>query len=82
MSERKETDVKAFLADGDHVLLQAQFSLFIGGAQWLNGRASDSGARGRGSKHTSAVLCPSASDTLLPESTGNTQEAVAPSRHD
>ena len=28
---------------------------------------------------TSAVLCPS---HLLPESTGNAQEAVAPSRHD
>ena len=28
------------------------------GARWLSGRASDSGARGRGSKPTSSVLCP------------------------
>ena len=28
------------------------------GAQWISGRASDSGARGRGSKPTSAMLCP------------------------
>ena len=41
------------------------------GARWLSGRASDSGARGRGFE-----------DTLLPKSTGSTQEAVAPFRHD
>ena len=34
----------------------------------------------RGSKPTSC--CVLEQDTLLPESTGNTQEAVAPSRHD
>ena len=28
------------------------------GARWLSGRASDSGARGRGLKPTSTVLCP------------------------
>ena len=30
------------------------------GTRWLSGSASDSGARGRGSKPTSAVLCPGA----------------------
>ena len=34
-----------------------------------------------GSKPTSAVLY-HVQDTLLPESTGNTQEAVAPSQND
>ena len=49
------------------------------GGRWLSGRASDSGARGRGSKPTSAVMpcCVLEQETLLPESTGNTQEAVA-----
>ena len=28
------------------------------GARWISGRASDSGARGRGSKPTSVMLCP------------------------
>ena len=51
------------------------------GTRWLSVRASDSGARGRGSKPTSAVLCPGARHST-PEGTGNTQEAVALSRHD
>ena len=28
--------------------------------RWLSGRASDSGARGQGSKPTTTVICPSA----------------------
>ena len=45
----------------------------VRGVWWLSGRVSDSGARGWGGlKPTPAVLCP-----LLPESTGNNQEAVA-----
>ena len=52
-------------------------------APWPSGRASDSGARGRGFDLTQvAVLCPWARYIYLPKSTGNTQEAVAPSRHD
>ena len=50
--------------------------LSIVGALWLSGRVSDSRARGRGPH---GVL---ERDTLLPESIGNTQEAVTPSRHD
>ena len=34
----------------------------------------------RGWKPTSTMLCPE-QDTLLPKTTGNTQEAVAPSRY-
>ena len=46
-------------------------------------RASDSGARGRASDPHSGSRVVSLSKTnLLPKSTGNTQEAVAPSRHD
>ena len=35
-----------------------------------------------GSIPTSAVFCHLVKINLLPESTGNTQEAMAPSRHD
>ena len=52
-------------------------------APWPNGKASDSGARGRGSNLTHvAVLYPRARYIYLPKSTGNSQEAVDPSQHD
>ena len=62
------------LSDGNHSV--------IGGARWLSGKASDSGARGQGFE---TYLCRvvSLTKTLYsPKSTGNTQEAVALSRHD
>ena len=47
---------------------------------WPSGRASDSGARGRGFNPHSGRRVESLSKIhLLPKSTGNTQEAVAPS---
>ena len=52
------------------------------GARWLSGRASDSGARGRGVRNLPPSCCILEQDTLLSESTGNTRKAVAPSRHD
>ena len=46
-------------------------------------RASDSGARGRGfDPHSGRRVVSLSKAYLLPKSTGNTQEAVAPSRHD
>ena len=53
-------------------------------ARWPSGRAQDSGARGQGSILTQqiAVLYPWARYIYLPKSTGNTQEAMATSRHD
>ena len=55
------------------------------GAWWLSGRVSDSGVRS-GVQNLSLPCCVLEQDTLLPsllpESTGNTQEAVAPSQHD
>ena len=50
------------------------------GAPRLSGRVSDSGPRGQGLEiyHRRVVSL----SNLLPESTGNTQEAVVPSRHD
>ena len=42
---------------------------------------SNSGVRGR-VRNLPPPYCVLEQDTLLPESTGNTQEAVAPSRHD
>ena len=54
----------------------------MGGA-WPSGRASDSGARGRGFVPLSGRRAMSLSKKhLLPKITGNTLEAVAPSRHD
>ena len=45
--------------------------------------ASDSGARGRGfDPHSGHRVVSLSKKYLLPECTGNTQEAVAPSRHD
>ena len=55
------------------------------GSLWPSGRASDSGARGRGFNSHSGRRVLSLSKTLpkvLSKSTGNTHEAVAPSRHD
>ena len=50
---------------------------------WPRGRASDSGARGRGFHHHSGHRVVSLSKIhLFPKNTGNTQEAVAQSRHD
>ena len=55
-------------------------------ARWPSGRASDSRARGRGFDHDSGrrvVSIISLQDTFTSsKSTGNTQEAVAQSRHD
>ena len=57
-------------------------------AQWPSGRASDSdsGARGRGLILTRVAagcrVLSLSKKQLPPKSTGNTQEAVAPSRHD
>ena len=53
-------------------------------SRWPSGRASDSGARGRGLDPHSGPRVVSLSKIHLPpkKSTGNTQEAVAPSRHD
>ena len=60
-----------------------QISLFeAGGARWLSGRVSDSGARGRGSIPTAAVLCPWARHFTPRKYWLITQEAVAPSPHD
>ena len=55
----------------------------IGEARWPSGRASDSRARSRGFDPLSGRRVVSLSKIhLLPKSTGNTQEAVAPSRHE
>ena len=46
-------------------------------------RASDSGSRGRGfDPHSGCCVVSLSKIHLLPKSTGNTQEAVALSRHD
>ena len=52
--------------------------------RWPSGRASDSGARGRGSILTQPGrrVVSLGKIHLPPKSTGNTLEAVAPSRHD
>ena len=52
-------------------------------ARWPSGRASDSGARGRGfDPHSGRRVVSLRKRHLPPKSTGYTQEAVAPSRHD
>ena len=52
-------------------------------ARWPSGRASDSGARGRGfDPHSGRRVVSLSKIHLPPKSTGNTQEAVAPYRHD
>ena len=52
----------------------------IGGVRWLNLEHRTQEREG-GSKPTPPYFV-FEQDTLLPESTGSTQEAVAPSRHD
>ena len=48
-----------------------------------SGRASDSGARGRGfGPHSGRRVVSLSKIHLPPKNTGNTQEAAAPSRHD
>ena len=64
------------------VLIYAIKEMDWWGARWLSGRVSDSGARGRGSKPTAAVLCPWARHFAPRKYWLITQEAVAPSRHD
>ena len=50
---------------------------------WPSGRALDSGARGWGfNPHSGRCVVSLSKIHLPPKSTGNTQEAVAPSRHD
>ena len=52
-------------------------------ARWPSGRSPDSGARGRGfDPHSGRRVVSLSKIHFLPKSTGNTQEAVAPSRHD
>ena len=53
------------------------YNLHFRGAWWLSGRVSESGVRNL--PPPCGVL---EQDTLLPKKTGNTQEAVALSRHD
>ena len=48
-------------------------------AQWLSIRLQSERSR---VENLPVPCCVLEQDTLLPESTGNTQEAVAPSRHD
>ena len=63
-------------------ILKGKVSLF-NFIWWPNGRASDSGARGRGFNPRSGRCVVSLSKIHLPpKSTGNTQEAVAPFQHD
>ena len=51
--------------------------------RWPSGRASDSLVRGRGfDPHSSRRVVSLSKINLPPKSTGNTQEVVAPSRHD
>ena len=53
--------------------------------RWLRGRVSDSGARGRGFDTYLRRVVSLSIDTFTctpPKSTGNTQETLAPSRHD
>ena len=55
----------------------------VDGARWPCGRVQDSGTRGRGVRPLPGRRVVSLSKThLLLKSTGNTQEAMVPSRHD
>ena len=55
----------------------------MGEARWPSVRASGSGARDRGSILTQVAVCILEQNTFTsPKSSGNTQEAAAPSRHD
>ena len=56
---------------------------YSGEVRWPSGRASHSGARGWGfDPHAGHCVVSLSKIHLPPKSTGNTQEAVAPSRHD
>ena len=55
----------------------------VGGAVAYSGTTSDSGAKGRGfDPHSGRGVVSLSKIHLPPKSTGNTQEAVVPSRHD
>ena len=70
------------------MLVLSRFGFFFWGggggqAPWPSGRASDSGARGWGfDPHSGRRVVSLSKIHLPPKSTGNTQEAVASSRHD
>ena len=51
-------------------------------ARWLSGRAFGLRTERSGIRNLPPPCCVLEQDTLLPQSTGNTQEAVATSRHD
>ena len=55
----------------------AELTNDVWGARWLSGRASDSFS---GIRNLPPPCCVLEQDTLLPESTGKTLEAVAPSQ--
>ena len=52
------------------------------GARWLSGKASGLRSERLGVQNLPPPSCVLEEDTLLPESTGNTLEAVALSRHE
>ena len=56
--------------------------LIIVRIKWERGNLMDTGARGRGFDTYLRRVVPISKTLLLPQCTGNTQEAVAPSRHD
>ena len=53
-----------------------------GGARWLSGRSSDSGARGRVFETYLRCVVSLSKTLYTPKSTGNTQEAAAPPQKD
>ena len=60
-----------------------EFTTLIWGRAGLVVRASDSGARGRGfDPHSGRRVVSLSNLHLLPKSTDNTQEVMAPSEHD
>ena len=60
----------------------SSFTIWFGGARWLSGRVSKPGCERSGIQNLPPPCCVLEQDFLLPESTGNTQEAVVLSRHD
>ena len=56
--------------------------IFSSGERWPSGRVCDSGARVRGFDTYLHHVVSLSRHIYSPKSTGNTQEAVAPSRHD
>ena len=64
-------------------MIRLNLPLELGKARWPSGIASDSGARGRGfDPHSGRRVVSLSKIHLPPKSTGNTRDAVAPSRHD